>query len=260
MSKLTDRLTPKRQAFGTTFASTPAFKDTQARVREWFASGVDEDEIRRRLRLQMVQDDDIGLRLVLGLNRKALRLPADKALVVLAKHYADKIGSKRLEDLLARWAQSAGLLDWLADYHIAWYKTGTPPAMSGSFFGGVVTVPIGPKDDRTPLVMAIAGPVSDPEALAEQFLDECYRAFPAAFARKEHSERDAERHRLFADGLSDFKIARKELEDGGLQRRAVGTTEYNRRVKVRANAVLHARKRWLEYVTNIGELVPPNTD
>ena len=111
-----------------------------------------------------------------------------------------------------------------------------------------------------PMVMAVAGPVSDPELLIEQFRDACYRAFPEAFARKEHAERDAERVRLFSNGATDFEIARAELESEGWQWSASGKVEYNRGVKSRANAVWYARKRWLDYVTNMGEPAPIKSD
>jgi hypothetical protein len=257
---LTERFTNRRQAFGTTFAAAPRIKETQEHVREWFDSGVDEAEIRRRLREEIIEDDDLGLRAFIGLNRSQVRLPAAKVVVALAKHYADKLGGKRIEALLAQLADSSGIPDWFADYHIAWYKTGSPPEMSSNLLGGVLTVPIGPKGDQTPIVIAVAGPVSDPEVLIEQFHDACYRAFPEAFARKQNEERDAERVRLYEDGWTDFDIARKELDAEGWPSTAANAAEYNWGVASRANAVWYARKRWLEHLANLTAGVPPNTD
>lgn len=259
MSKLTERLAGARQAWGTTFAAAPPIKETQQHVREWFEAGEDEAEVRSRLRAQMIDDKDLGLRVFLGLNRKTMRYSAAKAVVALAKQYADKIGSKHIETLLTEWAESAGVLDWMADYHIAWYTTGVAPAMGQQLFGGVATLRIGQKDDQTPIVMAMAGPASDPEAIIEQFREACYREFPDAFARKEHAERDAERFRLHHEGLTDFDIARRELEAEGWPWTAASKAEYNWGVESRANAVWYARKRWLEHLANTADPVPINS-
>jgi len=103
----------------------------------------------------------------------------------------------------------------------------------------------------------MAGPLSDPEALIEEFRNRCYREFPHAFDRKENAERDAERVRRFQDGDTDFQIARDELEAEGWSVSAVDKREYNQGVRSRANSITQARKRWLEYVTNSVEPVSP---
>lgn len=110
------------------------------------------------------------------------------------------------------------------------------------------------------MVVAAAGPMSDPEAIADEFLERCYREFPQAFARKEHAERDAERVRLFAEGATDFAIAKAELERDEWSLRATTTREYNSLVRSRANSITQARKRWLEYVTNTVETVSRNPE
>ena len=72
----------------------------------------------------------MGLRALLGLNRKLTRMPAGPALRRLAQHYASKVGKRRLGDLVAAWAHNLRLDTWLADYHIEWYETGTPPPIA----------------------------------------------------------------------------------------------------------------------------------
>jgi hypothetical protein len=234
-------------------------KEMQQRVAGWFADGVPEDEIRRRLCDQAV-NGEFGLRAFLSLNRKAMRLKAADALVYVARHYAKKLGSKRMSAVLADWAHALGVDAWLADWQIAWYRTGSPPAMSELLFGGVSKIDLGPEGDKTPMVFAIAGPISDPEALAEEFVNRCYREFPQSFARKEHAERDAERVRLFCEGATDFQIAKAELEADEWSLRAVNKREYNQVVRSRANSITQARKRWLEYVTKSLESVSPTSD
>jgi hypothetical protein len=249
----------KRQALGTTFAAAPPMKEMQMEVTAWFADGVPEDEIRRRLCEAAVHDEQIGLRPFLRLPRKAMRMRAADALVEVAKFYAAKLGKKKTGQVLADWAASIGSDRWLADYHIAWYKTGTPPPLGERLFGGVTRIVLGPEGE-SPIVVAVAGSVSDPEAIIEEFRRRCYREFPQAFARKEHAERDAERVRRFENEETDFQIARDELEAEGWSVSAVTKTEYNQGVRSRANSITHARKRWLEYVTNIGESPSPSSD
>ena len=240
-------------------AAAPPMREMQERVAGWFADGVAEDEIRRRLCEQAV-DSDFGLRAFLGFNRKAMRMKAADALVYVAHFYAKKLGSKTMKRVLGDWAASIGVDSWLADYQITWYKTGYPPPLGEHMFGGVSLVTMGPKDDPVPMVFAIAGAMSDPEALAEDFVNRCYREFPQAFARKDHAERDAERALRFGSGESDFEIARDELEAEGWSLAAANKREYNRGVQSRANSIAQARKRWSEYVTTFLDPVSPSSD
>jgi hypothetical protein len=232
----------------------------QLAKRRALGAGVPEDEVRRRLSALAVADQGIGVRAILGINRRASRLPAAEAIVEVARHYASKMGNKRrLVDVLSSWADRLSMGTWLADYQIEWYKTGSPPPLGEHLFGGVVEIALGPEADKVQIVVAMAGAASDPEAIAEDFLRQCSSTFPQSFKRKEHAERDAERVRRFENGESDFEIARDELEAEAWSLRAVNKREYNQGVRVRANSITHARKRWMEYVTQILESESPSS-
>lgn len=234
-------------------------KEMQERVAAWFGEGVPEDEIRRRLCAQAV-DSDFGLRAFLGFNRKAMRMKAADALVYVATFHARKLGSKTMKRVLADWAASIGVDSWVADYQITWYTTGTPPALGQHMFGGVNRITLGPPSDPIPMVFAIAGAMSDPETIAEEFVNRCYREFPQAFVRKEQAERDAVRTLRFVNGESDFDIARDELAVEGWDSSAANQREYNQGVRSRANSITQARKRWMEYMTNTLDPVSPRND
>ena len=227
-------------------------------VDSWFADGVPEDEIRRRLEARAIDDDHLGVRAFFGFNRKLVRMPAGAALKALAKHYASKIGKKSMRDQIAKWSHDLKLDQWLADFVIAWHKTGEPPAMWKGMFGGVTDFTLGPDSIR--LVSVVAGPASDPEFLAREFLDRCALVFPPeTWQQKRFAERDARRFRLFAEGMTDFQAAKAELEEEHFDLVAVDKREYNREVEARANSVLQSRKRWMAYVTEIVDSVSPSS-
>jgi hypothetical protein len=259
MSANKDKQLSKRQAWGTTVAATPLMKEMQQQVAGWFAEGVPEDEIRVRLRAEAVEGDH-GLRAFLGFNRKAMRRKAADAVVDRAKLQARELGNKMMSQVLAEYASAIGVDKQLADWQIAWYKTGSPPPLAQGAFGAVRRIALGPKDEEVPMIFALAGPLSDPEVIAKEFVNRWYQEFPQSFARKEHAERDAERVRLFAENVSDFDIAKAELEVDEWSQRALNKREYNQVVRSRANSITQARKRWLEYVTNSLEWPSPSSD
>ena len=250
------RVLAKRQAWGTTLSATPIMKELHERVEGWFAEGQSEEEVRRRLCDEAVTAE-YGLRAFLGVPRRTMRMAAAEAVVAVAQSWAKTLGPKKMGTVLTEWARTAGVDAWLTDWHIEWYRTGSPPPMHRTMLGGVGKTDVGPKGDTSPLVYVMAGPLSDPEALIEEFRSRCYREFPHAFDRKENAERDAERVRRFIAHETDFKIAREELEAEGWDSAACGKLEYNQGVRSRANSITKARKRWLEYVTNSVEPVSP---
>ena len=255
MDTKADRVLVKRQAWGTTLAATPTMKELHERVEGWLAEGLSEEEVRRRLCDEAVTAE-YGLRAFLGVPRRVMRMTAADAVVAVAQSWAKALGPKKMGTVLTEWARTAGVDAWLTDWHIEWHRAGSPPPMHRTMLGGVGKTDVGPKGDTSPLVYVMAGPLSDPETLAEEFVNRCYREFPHSFDRKEHAERDAERVRRYQTE-SDFQIARDELEAEGWSVSAVGKREYNQGVSSRANSITQSRKRWLEYVTNSVEPVSP---
>ena len=259
MDTNTDRVLAKRQAWGTTLAATPIMKELHERVGGWFAAGLSEEAVRRRVCDEAVTAE-YGLRAFLGVPRRTMRMTAAEAVVNVAQSWAKRLGPKKMGTVLTEWARTAGVDAWLTDWHIEWHRTGSPPPMHRTMLGGVGKTDVGPKGDTSPLVYAMAGPLSDPETLAEEFVNRCYREFPHAFDRKENAERDAERMRRLLAGDTSFQIARDELEAEGWSVSAIDKREYNLGVRSRANSITQSRKRWLEYVTNSVEPVSPSSD
>jgi hypothetical protein len=234
-------------------------KELHERVEGWFAEGLSEEEVRRLLCNEAVTAD-FGLRAFLGVPRRTMRMQAAEAVIAVAQSWAKALGPKKMGTVLSEWARTSGVDAWLTEWHIEWYRTGSPPPMHRMMLGGIGKTDVGPKGDTSPLVYAMAGPLSDPETLAEEFVNRCYREFPHAFDRKEHAERDAERMRRLAAGESSFQIARDELASEGWDFTAADTREYNQGVRSRANSITQSRKRWLEYVTNSVDPVSPSSD
>jgi hypothetical protein len=261
MSDTPDRQLVRRRALGLTVAASPVMLGIREKVVAWFDEGVPEDEIRRRLSLMAVDDEHMGLRGFLGLNRKTLRMPAGSALVAVAQHYAQRLGKKKVRDALAGWMRSLKLDYWFAEYQIEWYKRGEPPEVGDFLLGGVIDFQLGPKGDATQIVSVVAGPGSDPEQLAHDFLDRCAQRFPKeTWMRKGFPERDARRFAAFQNGMTDAQIADTELEAEGWPYRAADDAEYKRELRTRTSAVRKSRQRWLDYVTRMVDPVSRDSD
>lgn len=238
MTESADRQLEKHRALGVTVAASPVMQGIHEQVVAWYGEGVPGDEIRRRLSVMAVDDEHMGLRGFLRLNRKVLRLPAREALVAAAQFYAKRLNKKKVRDVLAGWMRELKLDYWFADFQIEWYKRGEPPEVSGSFLGGVVDFTLGPEDDAVRVVSVVAGAASDPEQLARDFLDRCGQLFPAeTWMRKGFAERDARRFADFEHDRTDRQIAEQELLAEGWAYRAASDAEYERELRSRAEAV-----------------------
>ena len=149
--------------------------------------------------------------------------------------------------------QAAGFDRIVASWLCEWAKAGQPGPMFKEVLGSVVWYPL---PDGTPLVIAVAGPLSDPEELAAEFLGVCRDVLPAeTWVRKANPERDARWFRWFKEGLTDREIAERHLEEDGFRLRAVDDTEWKTEVTAWANRVAVARIRWWQHVTRKAGLV-----
>jgi hypothetical protein len=124
---------------------------------------------------------------------------------------------------------------WILD----WARSDEPGPFFEEARGAVLSwnMPDG-EGGTVPLVFVVAGPTSDPNELAEEFLQRCLELFPPeSWVKKERPERDARWFRLSKGGKQDWEIAAQSPEEdswwGG------------------ANTVRQARFRWQRYVTRI---------
>jgi len=250
MTNPSENLSQRLKGVGISMSASPPMQDLYRDVCALFAGGASDDDARRYLAEYLVDHPDLGIRALLGLNRKAARLPADKGLMALAKVWADRLKRKSIRDLLVEWTHRNHLDVWVSDFVIEWARTGEPPAISDDAARVVGDFRLG--KDADPLVFMFASPLCDPAEAAEAFIKKCALVFPPeTWVCKGFAERDALRFKAFEEGATDFDIAKAELEDEGWRWVASGKREYNAGVKTRANSVLVSRNRWYEYVTGL---------
>ena len=259
MTNPSDNLNARLKGLGITMSASPPLVELREEAVALFDSGASEDDVRDFLAAFFVDHDDIGLRAFLGLNRAAMRLPADKGLMAVAKHWAAKLKKRTVHDLLTDWTRRNNVDLWLSDFIVEWAQTGEPPAMAGRAARVVGDLPMG--KDSEPLVFMFAGALCDPDEACEEFKKKCAQVFPPeTWMRKGFSERDARRVKAFAEGATDFDIAKSELDAEGWRTRAASKKEYNAEVRTRANSVLVSRNRWYEYVTGLLDSESPRND
>ncbi|MHB8868727.1 MAG: hypothetical protein ACYC6T_05870 [Thermoleophilia bacterium] len=223
------------------------------RARAELAEGLPEEEIRRKTLERAKEETLAGIRVLFpGLNRKALRASAPFALRALADDFAKKWRKKKVRDGAARITEALGWDAWLAGFILDWAKTGEPGAYLAGFDGGVHTITVGPEGERFPMVVVLATPPSDPDALIEEFRAQFQQIMPRASLRSiRDPETRARWFRLFEEGQSDRQIAELELEKDGFDLRAVDDAEYKRERTLLMGRIRTARKRWLDHVTEI---------
>jgi hypothetical protein len=151
-----------------------------------------------------------------------------------------------------------GFDQWFATWLLEWAREGVPGPLFPEALGGVRTFSLPDDDgDTTPLVIAMAGPMSDPEALAKEFLEECRRVFPEeTWVKKEDPARDARWFRLFREKMSDRQIAELEVADKyPYDLRAVSEKNWEEEVQSWEGRICTARCRWWQHITRKAGLV-----
>lgn len=248
------------KAIGISLAATPAMKELRDEALVLHESGLSDEEIIARLD-ERVDETGFGVRTFLGLSRKSWRRPAGATLIALATAKARKMGGRPFGAVVSEWLSGGNPGSWMSHYALQWARTGEPPALKESGVQWTGTLNIGPQDDPSPLVIAMAGPLSDPRQVAQDFLDRCRIAFPDENrANKAEPERDATRFKLFHDGHKDSEIVRAELEAEGALIACVDDQEIREEVQSRANAVNITRRRWDEHVTKLLGVLSPESD
>jgi hypothetical protein len=127
---------------------------------------------------------------------------------------------------------------WLTLWILDWAKRGTPGPMFKEARGWVGTGRWRLRKGKyIPMVWAVAGPTSDPEAMATEFLRQCKAAFPEeTWVNKETPKRDARWFRQSKEGMPDAEIdavSPKEESWSG------------------ANTVKQARRRWKRQIRGV---------
>lgn len=95
-----------------------------------------------------------------------------------------------------------------------------------------------------PIVVLVASPASDLDALIEELRAQYQRTMPRASLRSvKDPETRARWFRLFQEGLTDREIAEMELKADVFELRAVDEAEYKRERKLLMGRIRTARKR-----------------
>lgn len=258
MSSQTDHNRTRRKALGITMSAAPPLQQLRDEAKAMLDAGKPREEVDAYLRHVAVAHPEMGLRAMFGINRRYARVSASRLMLELGKHYSKLLRKKSVQDTLSDLAEKYGLDKWLSDYILGWIDDEEPPAFREADVQWVGDFEIGPKDDKTKLVGVIVNGIADPHEVAQQFIVQCHQSFPPeTFSRKGMAIRDAERFRAFALGMTDFEIAKAELEAEGSTEHLKGTGEYSQEVASRANSVLVARKRWDAYLTKLIDPVSP---
>jgi hypothetical protein len=163
---------------------------------------------------------------------------------------ADRLRRGESEDSVAGWLtecvgtvidpleRALGFDRVMAMWVLDWAKQGEPGPIFKEARGGVLVVPLPDGEGGSvPAVFAVAGPLSDPEAIAREFLAKCKEAFPEeTWTAKETPARDARWFRLHKEGMPDAEIdANSSRQDSWSG----------------ANTVRQARFQWRRYVRRI---------
>jgi|GEM_PF-1782346 len=250
MTTPSENLKGRLKGVGVSLSASPPLRELYDEVVRHFDSGESEDDVRLFVSEYLFDHDDMGIRAMLGLNRKASRLPAGKGLIAIATHWAAKLKKKTIRDLLVEWSARNNLDGWLGDFMVQWARSGEPPALSGNAARVVGDFHI--NKDGEPIVFMFATALCDPDEACEEFKRKCALTFPPeTWVKKGFAERDAARFKAFEEGATDFEIAKAELQAEGWEWVASDKREYNAEVKRRANSVLVSRNRWYDYVTGL---------
>jgi hypothetical protein len=138
---------------------------------------------------------------------------------------------------------------WLFD----WAETGEPGALDMRLRGTVSVFPWPDGEGGTvSAVMAVAGPTSDPEEIAEEFLRLCRKMLPhECFKTKVNPERDARWFRLHKEGLSYRKVAALYLKEEGFDQRSASDEDWKQELDAWTSRVTLACLRWQEHLTRL---------
>lgn len=254
MTQDIDRTAQRATAWAETMAASPLIRELVDVAQAALEEGADEQTVRMRVREQAEAMDLTSWRFLLpGLNRKVLRYPFPRFLLKAAEYYAEGTRHKSIKDAIESFTSRVGWDEWLVNNVIGLAKTGEPVPLLGSLFGGVHVQPVTIGGESTPVVMLVAGPASDFEALADEFLATCSQVYPARehWERSKTEMRDGRWTRAFLEGRSDAEIAWSELTLLHPGEIVWCNPKYDDEHRRKIAQVKQARKRFTDKVTKI---------
>ena len=144
-----------------------------------------------------------------------------------------------------------------AEWLMNWAETGEPGALDNRVRGTVQAETLRDGDgEEISVVFALAGPTSDPEEIAEEFLRVCRKTLPKeCFKQKVNPERDARWFRLHKEGLSYREIAELALKEDGFDRRCASDEDWKQELDAWTSRVTVACLRWQEHLTRLTDSV-----
>ena len=255
----------KLQSLGQVLGSAEPLRDLADQARTRLNAGESEEQVRgfvlregKRLRL-------CGPRSLLPiLSRKVLRIPLRKLLHAVADQLTALAGKRTVGDAVNGILDEMGFDAWFCDYVVGWARTGEPGPFYGPTEGGVFPITVGKGSDATPMVIAAAGPFSDPREIARKFLDTCIDTFPdATWDRMGLNVEAARCVRLGREGRTDYEIAELLLDENEPGWRYVyeNAAEWREHRKTEAKRVQKLRTRfWKDYGDSILAFVSPDSD
>ena len=243
------------RAWGETIAALPAVMEIREAAVTNLDKGLPDASVRAEIVRRAKENRLIGIQVLLpGFSRKVRRLSWSDFLHKVADHYCRGSRIKRVQGAVDWLCEQVGWDEWFADFILDWAKTGTAGKLSETYIGKTGRCDIGPEGDRTRLVFLVAGPLSDPEDLIQQFRREYRAAFPN-YHRRDDPELMARRSRFKAEEMTDRQIARAELLEEGFDLRAVDDAELKEELDLRTAAVKSSRHNWKKDVTQKADSV-----
>jgi hypothetical protein len=255
----------KLDSLGQLLASAEPFRDLADQAKARLGAGESEEQVRGFVLREGKKLGLCGPRSLLpSLSRRVLRVPLSRLLRDLADHLSTLAGKRTVGDAVNGFLDRVGFDAWFCDYIIGWARTGEPGPFYAPTEGGVFPIAVGKGPDATPMVIAAAGPFSDPREIAAKFLDTCLDTFPdATWDRMGLNVEAARCVRLHREGRTDYEIAELLLDENEPGWRYVyeDAAERRERRKTEAKRVQKLRTRfWKDYGDSILAFVSPDTD
>ncbi len=214
--KPNERVLIEALAQGNLFAATPGFQEYAEWTREQLAGGLDEQQVRRRIRSRLESEGlTLKRQLFPGLSRKIQRVKLRRLLKELADYIVERTPATRLGPALDAAFDKIGFDQWLEDAIWTYATTGETAPMLESYSGTVYRLDIGPEGDKLPFVLLAATPASDVSALMQWFEEEARAAFPdETFAKRSGKAAEGARYyRLNQEGRTYEQIAHDNINE-----------------------------------------------
>ena len=256
--------TLKLESIGQLVASAEPFRDLAEAAKVRLAAGEPEEYVRGFVLREGKQLGLCGPRSLLpSLSRKVLRIPLSKLLRELAAHLAKLAGKRTAGQTVNGFLDKIGFDAWFCDYIIGWARSGEPGPFFASTEGKVIPLTVGTGADTTPIVVAVATPLSDPRELTREFYAMCVDTFPdATWDRMGLNVEAARCVRLGRLGLTDYKIAEILLDENEPGWRVVyeEKSEWRERRRTEAKRIQKLRERfWKDYGDSLFAFLSPET-